>query len=81
MFKLDGNADNFDRIKSAASTKSSNSVTPETNGCGQKYSVNTKRNKVAATKFMLQDILGKKIVPITTAVLLVLYFITVIVQC
>jgi len=48
---------------------------------GQKYSVNNKRKKVAATKFMLQDILGKKIVPITTAVLLVLYFITVIVQC
>ena len=84
MFKLDqtstSSADDFDRIKSAASTKS-NAVSPAVTSRSQKYSLEQRIKKVAATKFILQDLLGKWIIPITTTVLLFLYLIVVVVQC
>ena len=83
MFKLDQTStDDFDRIKSAASIKSSgNAVSPAVNGRSQKYALEQRRKKVAATKFILQDLLGKWIIPITTTFLLFLYMIVVLVQC
>ena len=83
MFKLDQTStDDFDRIKSAASIKSSgNAVSPAVKGRSQKYALEQRRKKVAATKFILQDLLGKWIIPITTTFLLFLYMIVVLVQC
>ena len=83
MFKLDQTSTgNFDRINSAASVKSSaNAVSPAVKGRAKKYTLDQRIKKVAATKFILQDLLGKMIIPITTTFLLFLYLIVVIVQC
>ena len=82
MFKLEGTTtDDFDRIKSAASKSSRPGTVKPVSGRGQKYSLEQRRRKVAATKFILQDLLGKWIIPISTCVLLVLYLIVVVAQC
>ena len=82
MFKLDATStDDFDRIKSAASNATRPGTVKPIGGRGQKYSLEQRRKKVAATKFLLQDLLGKWIIPISTCFLLVLYIIVVIAQC
>lgn len=83
MFKLEQSSeDAFDRIKSAKSTNSSSdSAATMEKGKGPKYTINQKRNKVAATKFLLQDVLAKCVIPIATAVLLLIYLILVLAVC
>ena len=82
MFKLNDSSSDFDRIQSASSRPTtSRSVAPIDDRNAQKYSNEAKRKKVAATKFWLQDILGKTIIPVTTIALLVLYMFVVIIQC
>ena len=82
MFKLEQSSDDdFDGIKSAKSTKSSGSVAAMEKGKGQKYTINQRKKKVEATKFILQDVLGKCIIPLGTAGLLLLYLIVVLASC
>ena len=83
MFQLDQPTE-FDRNNSASSTRvapiadSSNSTVK---GKGKKYVVQDRLRKVERTKFLLQDVLGKFVIPVTTAVLLFLYLIVVVVRC
>ena len=82
MFKFDESAEYFDEIQSASSRPTtSRSVAPFDDKNAQKYSNEAKRKKVATTKFWLQDILGKTLIPGTTIALLVLYMFVVIIQC
>ena len=82
MFKLSDSSTDFDRIQSASSRPAtSRSVAPFDDKNAQKYSIEAKRKKVATTKFWLQDILGKTLIPGTTIALLVLYMFVVIIQC
>ena len=83
VFKLDETTttDYFDRIKSAASNVSRPGTVLPINESGQKNSLEERRRKVAATKFILQVLLGKWIIPMSSCVLLVLYFTVVIEQC
>ena len=85
MFKLDQSCDgDFDRIKSSKSSESSDSAAIMEKGKGKKYQKDTiseRRKKVAATKFLLQDVLGKCVIPIGTAGLLIIYLVVVLAQC
>ena len=85
MFQPDQTAEvEFDRINSASSTRvkviadSDNSTVKRK---GKKYAVHDRKTKVERTKFLLQDVLGKCVIPVTTAVLLLLYLIVVVVKC
>ena len=85
MFKLDQTSEvEIDRNNSASSTKVSvitDSDNSNVKGKGQKYAVQDRKRKVERTKFLLQDILGKCVIPVTTAILLLLYLIVVVVTC
>ena len=81
MFKLNqtSSEETFDFPNSA--TSSSGSASTLEKGKAKKYKIHTKRNKVAATKFLLQDVLGKCVIPITTILLVFVYLIAVLVLC
>ena len=81
MFKLEttSSEENCDRLNSAKSA-SSLSIVPCNDEKGKKYSTHTKRNKIAATKYFLQEVLGKKIVPIASFIMLILYILAVFVH-
>ena len=82
MFKFDDNAGYFDQIQSVSSRPTtSHSVATLAHKNAKRYTIEAKRKKVATTKYWLQDVLGKTIIPGTTIVLLVLYFFVVLIQC
>ena len=82
MFKLNDSSSDFDRIQSASSRPTtSHSVAPLAEKNTKRYTIEAKRKKVATTKYWLQDVLGKTIIPGTTIALLVVYFFVVLVQC
>ena len=82
MFKFDDNTGHFDQIQSESSRPTtSHSVAPLARKNAKRYTIEAKRKKVATTKYWLQDVLGKTIIPGTTIALLVLYFFVVLIQC
>ena len=82
MFKFDESAGYFDQIQSASSRPTtSHSVSPLQGKNIKRYTIEAKRKKVATTKYWLQDVLGKTIIPGTTIALLVVYFFVVLIQC
>ena len=82
MFKFEDSASHFDQFQSASSRPTtSHSVAPLAEKNTKRYAIETKRKKVATTKYWLQDVLGKTIIPGTTIALLTLYFFVVLIQC
>ena len=82
MFKFDDSAGYFNQIQSAPSRPTtSHSVAPLAGKNIKRYAIEAKRKKVAATKYWLQDVLGKTIIPGTTIALLVVYFFVVLIRC
>ena len=82
MFKFDDSAGYFDQIQSASSRPTtSNSVAPLAGKNTKRCAIETKRKKVATTKYWIQDVLGKTIIPGTTIALLVVYFFVVLIRC
>ena len=82
MFKFDDSAGYFDQIQSSSSRPTtSHSVAPLQDKNIKRYTIEARRKKVATTKYWLQDVLGKTIIPGTTIALLVVYFFVVLIQC
>ena len=82
MFKFDDSAGYFDQIQSASSRPTtSHSVSPLQGKNIKRYTIEARRKKVATTKYWLQDVLGKTIIPGTTIALLVVYFFVVLIRC
>ena len=82
MFKFDDNTGHFNQIQSESSRPTtSHSVAPLARKNAKRYTIEAKRKKVAITKYWLQDVLGKTIIPGTTIALLVVYFFVVLIRC
>ena len=82
MFKFNDDGGYFDQIQSASSRPTtSHSVAPLQDKNIRRYTIEARRKKVATTKYWLQDVLGKTIIPGTTIALLVVYFFVVLIQC
>ena len=85
MFSADQPAEQEgDRINSACSTKitvTTDSDNSTENGNSQINTIQDRKVKVERTKFLLQDIIGQFVIPVTTVALLFLYLIVVIMQC
>ena len=69
----------FDCLNSATSLPESAATLEK--GKGKKYKIEAKRNNVAATKFLLQEVLGKCVIPITTILLVFVYIVAVLALC
>ena len=82
MFKFDDAAGYFDQIQSASSRPiTSHSVATLAGKTTKRYTIEAKRKKVATTKYWLQGVLGKTIIPVTTIALIVFYFFVVLIRC
>jgi hypothetical protein len=85
MFTLDQPAeDQFSRFNSASSTKitvTADSEDSTVNEKSRKCTIQDRKKKVERTKFLLQEILGKLVIPVTSVVLVFLYLIVAIVKC
>ena len=81
MFKLNQTSsdETFDCLNSATSLPKSAAALQK--GKGKAYQIEARRNKVAATKFLLQDVLGKYVIPITTILLVFVYIVAVLALC
>ena len=81
MFKLNqtSSEEAFDCLKSATSLTESAETLQK--GKGKQYKIEAKRNKMAATKFLLQDVLGKYVIPISTILLVLVYIVAVLAVC
>ena len=85
MFTLDQPPeDQGERVNSASSTRvtvTADSDNSSVNENSRKYTIQDRRKKVERTKFLLQDIIGQFVIPVTSVALLFLYLIVAIVQC
>ena len=81
MFKLDYTSvdPNFDRIHSATGSAASDATLIK--GNGRKYTIQQKRNRVAATKFFMRNVLGLFVIPTLTVLLFMVYIIVALSSC